>query len=260
MPNIKSIPEVLYQPNQPYHYYYDNLPLKNILTRIDLVNVQVDHNSDLLRGCSGSTGSLSNRLDSSLNEDGSIKTESIDSALHSIESHTDSAEYVRMKVSERAKLNLISSGANNFSVQIEDNEGSYSIPSEDIDVLKIKNSSTVHFDFQTPNTLTAHTVYPPEFAHKHNYDLTPAYDNPSEPSYKSFKTTSLNTPFVEGSLRVYVNGMRITESPINVPSSDYSSSNPTFIEIQSHTEGTFVLNRSLTNEDVIRIDFDESFE
>ena len=264
MPNINSIPEVLYQPNQPYHYYYDNLPLKNILTRVDLINIQVDYNTDLIRGCSGTAGSLSNRLDHSLNQDGSLKTTSVDEVGHNIANHTDGIDengesYVRMKESERAKLNEISSSANNFSIQIEDLEGNYKLPTESNDVLRIVNSSTIQFDFQAPNVLTAHSVYPPEFAHKHNYDLSPAYDNPSAPSYQSFKTTALETPFVEGSLKVYVNGIRITNSAVAVPNSDATTWTSTFVETQDHQAGTFQLNRALSNTDVVRIDFDESY-
>jgi hypothetical protein len=265
MPNINSIPEVLYLPNQPYHYYYDNLPLKNILTRIGLVNIQVDYNTDVLRGSAGSAGSLNNRLDASLEQDGSIKTSSVDSALHNIAYHSDGfdsngTEYVRMKKEERNKLESISSEANNLSIEINDGSNLFTIPTESNETLKIRNSSTIEFNFQAPNILTAHSVYPPEFAHKHNYNITPAFDIPDGPTYRFFKTSAINTPFIEGTLKVYINGIRITNVPINVPNSDASSWSPTFIETQDHLNGTFDLNRSISDQDIIRIDFDQSFE
>lgn len=260
MPNINSIPEVLYLPNQPYHYYYDNLPLKNILTRIGLVNIQVDYNTDVLRGSAGSTGSLNNRLDQSLEADGSLKKSAVDSVMHSIANHEDGDGYVKMTTSERSKLEGISSGANNFNIEIEDSGEFFTIPTESNETLKLRNSSTIEFNFQSPNIVTAHSVYPPEFAHKHNYDIVPAFDIPSGPTYKLFKTSALNTPFIEGSLKVYVNGIKLTNVPIYVPNSDASSWNPIFIESQNHLTGDFSLSVALSSEDVIRIDFDESFE
>jgi hypothetical protein len=89
MPNINSIMPVLHDGNQPYHVHYDNLPLKNILTRIDLVNAQVDINSQILRGSSGSSGSLNNRLAVSLENNGKLKSSSVDQSLHNIGAHLD---------------------------------------------------------------------------------------------------------------------------------------------------------------------------
>jgi hypothetical protein len=270
MPQINSIPEVLYQPNQPYHYIYDNLPLKNILTRISLVNVQVDTNSDVLRGASGSAGSLNNRLDASLNEDGSLKSAAIDDASHNIGYHTDGegpdgVDYVRMTASERNKLTAIADGANNFSIEIEDavpTIGNFvTIPYDSNETLRLRNSATIFFDFTAPNILRAHTIFPPDAVHRHHYDLAPAYDVPSAPTYKVFRTTAINTPYEPGSLRVYVNGIKLTNVGVKVL--DYSSSTAswisTFISDEDPENGTFELNRALTSSDVIRIDFDEVF-
>lgn len=270
MPQINSIPEVLYQPNQPYHYLYDNLPLRNILTRIGLVNIQVDINSDVLRGASGSAGSLDNRLAVSLEQDGNLKASAVDDANHNIAFHSDGfddngIEYVRMKKEERSKLGLIAEGANKFSIEIEDIHptiGEFvTIPYEDTEVLRLRNSTTIFFDFTAPNILRAHSVFPPDMAHRHHYDLTPAYDIPSGPSYKLFKTTALSTPYEPGSLRVYVNGIKLTNAPVKVL--NYSSASVSWVEnyilSQDPENGEFELNRSLTINDVIRIDFDELF-
>jgi len=273
MPNISSIPEVLYQPNQPYHYHYDNLPLKNILTRIGLVNIQVDTNSDILRGASGSAGSLNNRLDVSLKDNGKLKSEAVDESLHNIGYHSDgmgpdNVEYVRMTQEERNKLILVDSNANNLSLEIEDAFPTVGNFVElETGVVRLMNSSTIFFDFQSPNIVKLHSIFPPDTAHRHHYDRTPAYDNPSSPSYRHFKTTAINTSFEEDSLRVYVNGVKLTTSVgIKVPTSSTSSSSTsdiswvsTYIETQSHTSGTFSLNRALSTSDVIRIDFDEIF-
>jgi hypothetical protein len=270
MPNINSIPEVLYQPNQPYHHFYDNLPLRNILQRIGLVNIQVDIDADILRGASGSAGNLNNRLNASMEESGNLKSSALDEAKHGIAYHVDGpdqngVEYVRMKKEERSKLNLVADEANRFLVEIEDAYPTIgdlvTIPSENTDTLKLKNSSTIFFDFTAPNVLKAHTIFPPDAVHRHHYNLTPAYDVPNNPSFKNYRTTSLNTSYEPGTLRVYVNGFKLTNSPIKVL--DYSSETllwtDTYILSENSNNGEFELNRSLTINDVIRIDFDEIF-
>jgi hypothetical protein len=274
MPQINSIPEVTYQPDQPYHYLYDNLPLKNILTRIGLVNIQVDTNTDILRGAGGSAGSLSNRLGTSLEDSGALKAAAVDESLHNIGHHSDGmgpdgVEYVRMTSDERNKLLGVSSGANSLQIEIEDTLPTIgSFVNIENGILKIRNSPTIFFDFEAPDILKAHSIFPPDAAHRHHYDLVPAYDIPSNPSFQNFKTTSFNTPFEEGSLRVYVNGIRLakpSEGALNysVDVPDYGDPNgpwiPTHIESQDHSAGTFSLNRALTIDDVIRIDFDETF-
>ena len=265
MPNINSIPEVLYEPNQPYHYYYDNLPLRNILTRIGLVNIQVETNADMLRGAAGSAGSLNARLGASLEADGTIKNEAIDSSLHGIGHHKDGdgpdgVAYVRMTADERAKLALIQSESNRLIVEVEDQFptiGSYVTFLDG--VLRLGNSSTIFFDFEAPNVVKAHSAFPPDVAHRHNYDKTPVHANLSSPNYRNYKTTSVSTPYMDGSLRVYVNGVKLSKSAVPVPNLTGSSFTATYIESESNLQGDFTLNRSISSSDVIRIDFDQAF-
>jgi hypothetical protein len=272
MPNINSIPEVLYEPNQPYHYIYDNLPLRNILTRIGLVNIQVDTNSDIIRGAAGTAGTIDARLNISLEPNGSLKTSAVDSSEHGIGHHSDGegpdgVHYVRMTADERAKLGLVQPEANKIVFEVEDSMptvGDAVVISEG--AVRLKGSSTIFFDFESPNVIRAHSAFPPDAAHRHHYGLKPADSNPSEPDYKNFKTTSIATPYEEGSLRVYVNGVRLCSVAVPVPSQSTSSSSssglslvPTYIQSEDHQGGTFVLNRSLNIADVVRIDFDETF-
>ena len=263
MPQISSIPEVLYEPSYPYHYSYDNLPLKNILARINMVNIQVDTNTDIIRGSAGTAGSLNSRLDVSLNNDGTLKTSAIDVAMHSIASHEDTEEYVRMTVEERAKLDSITSDANKFYIEVEDAIPTVGtnviVPNSNNGTLRLLNSSTIFFEFTCPNILKAHSVFPPGVAHVHHYDLSPAYDNPSGPSFQHYKTTSLNTPFQEGTLRVYLNGTRL--SSVNIKAYDAATDSwiNSKISSQSPEDGTFSLNRAISIDDVLRIDFDEAF-
>jgi hypothetical protein len=266
MPEINKIPEVLYEANQPYHFYYDNLPLKNILQRIALVNAQVDINSDILRGASGSVGSLSNRLDISINDDGSLKDEAIDEAEHNIASHKDGSkdgvDYVVMKKSERDKLGLIQSEANKLEIQVTDelyDDISLGTVTLSAGVVKFQSTDSIIFDFEAPNIIKAHSVFPPEAAHKHHYNLKPANENSTEPDYKNYSTTSINTPFMEGTLRVYINGIRISEQETLVPShNNFTELTLTKISSLNPASGSFSLNRSLTENDLILIDFDES--
>lgn len=265
MPNINSIPEVLYEPNQPYHYHYDNLPLRNILTRIGLVNIQVDTNTDIIRGAAGTAGTIDARLNVSMESNGSIKLSALDSVRHGIGHHTDGegpdgVAYVRMTADERAKLALVQSEANRIVFEVEDHSptvGSSVTISEG--TVKFKGSSTVFFDFEAPNVVKIHSAFPPDTAHRHHYGLQPANQNASSPDYKNFMTTAVSTSYEEGSLRVYVNGVRLYSTSVPVPNQSGSAFTATYIAAQSHTEGSFSLNRSLSASDVIRIDFDETF-
>ncbi len=267
MPNINKITEVLYDGNQPYHVHYDNLPLKNILTRIDLVNAQVDINSEILRGSCGSVGTLSNRLSVALEEDGKLKSSSIDQSLHNIGAHQDGeydgVEYVRMTQAERDKLELIQPESNKIEIEVED-----TITSETTEYLtfingliKLKSSDSIGLEFTAPDTISFHSIYSPETAHIHNYQIIPAHQMPGTPDYRNYKTTSINTPFKEGTLRVYVNGFRISTSATKI----FIGSDPTdlgnwqevYVETQNNSTGVFSLNTSITSTDVILIDFDQ---
>lgn len=259
MPQINLIPEVLYEPNQPYHYIYDNIPLKNILARISLVNIQTDRNAEMLLGTAGSVGSLSNRLDVSLNDDGSLKTSSVDDCLHSIAHHEDGekdgVEYVRMTGEERSKLSLIGSEANLLTIQVDD-EGVVSSGN-----VELRSSSTIFFDLTAPNVVRAHSAFPPDVAHRHVYSLVPADHTPAPgaPDRKSFLTTALATPYVEGSLRVYINGTRIgdgTYVPIFSGSSTPSSWMLFSVSSEDHEMGSFELNSAVPLGNDIWIDFD----
>lgn len=281
MPEINKITEVLHDGNQPYHVHYDNLPLKNILTRIDLVNAQVDINSDILRGCSGSVGSLSNRLDVSINDNGKLKSSEVDNSLHNIAYHEDGektinndeidyfdglgysitnpASFVRMIKEERNKLALIESEANKLYFEIQD-----SLTETDVEIssgsVRFEPTSSIIFEVEAPNIVKIHSAFPADAAHRHHYNLTPEHTIPSGPDYQNYKTTALNTPFLEGTLRVYVNGFRIGVDSIKVPDADGSNWTVTYISSQDETDGSFSLNRALSEDDVIKIDFDEIFE
>jgi hypothetical protein len=261
MPNINSIPEVLYEPNQPYHYLYDNLPLRNILTRIGLVNIQVDANADIVRGAAGTAGTIDARLNASLEGDGSLKPAAVDGAIHGIGHHADGdgpdgVAYVRMTADERAKLGLVQSEANRLVVEVED---SYPTVGDTVTLsegtVRLRGSSSIFLDFEAPDVVRFHSAFPPDTAHRHHYGLVPVHSS----DYTNFSVTTLGTPYMEGTLRVYVNGVRLYSDPVPVPNSDASAFVPTSVASENAMEGTFSLNRALSEDDVVRVDFNESF-
>ena len=248
MPNINLIPEVLYQAMMPYHVDYDNLPLRTILEREEIINDAVDINSQMMREAIGTQGTLSNRLRKSLNDDGTLKSSAIDSALHSVEDHTDNTTYVRMLGTERDKLALIADEASALSLKIR-------TVSTDIlfvdEIVEIEPTDTITWEVVAPNKLKAHMAFPSAAVHRHYYNLTPVSTD-----YKNYKTTSLSTVFTADSLVVFINGVRIySNDSVYVPDSLVHTWALTYFT-PSPTAGTFVLNRTITSDDVIRIDFD----
>ena len=143
MPNIESVQEVLYKALYPYHWIYDNLPLENILQRINMVNNSTDKNTDAIFDARGDAPTLAARLNQSLDSTGELKTVAIDESLHSIASHVDDSlnvtneerdqlindtgiitltntiDFVRMLSSERDKLSTVASNATAFKMQVE---------------------------------------------------------------------------------------------------------------------------------------------
>ena len=49
MPDLNQLPVPEYQPGQPYHWSYDNLPLKTLAERDEIINFEVDNHGNILR-------------------------------------------------------------------------------------------------------------------------------------------------------------------------------------------------------------------
>jgi hypothetical protein len=93
---------------------------------------------------------------------------------------------------------------------------------------------------------------PLEFAHRHYYDLEPITTD-----YVNYKVTPVNTPYIEDSLRVYINGIKLTTNtevyvPGNLMTEEWTLNSFT----PDHEAGTFELYAAITGDDIIRIDFD----
>jgi len=206
----------------------------------------------------GTQGSIDNRLNQSIEADGSLKVAAIDEALHSIESHTDTDDYVRMRRAESDKLALMADGATNFyaEVELDDEE----IVALDSGAMRLTPSSTITWEVVEPNKVRAHIGFPLETAHRHYYDQAPVHVNEVSPDFRNYLVNTVTTPFVEGSLRVYVNGMRLSaESQIYIAGHLITDPWTQMTYTEDAANGAFTLSVALSEEDVIRIDYDISF-
>ena len=235
MPRIELIDVPLFQPEDPYHYEFDNLPLKALKTRQELINM-----------------ALANRLNQSIDADGNLKASAIDEALHSIEEHEDTDDYVRMTSDERTKLENIASDATSLTLTYDDTEF-------DSGTVVLADSSSITIEHVAPNIIKWNLAFDTASAHQHYYGLTPV-DATSTADYTNYKVNTSSTEYIDGSLKVYVNGVRIYEdAEIYVPG--VLVDDPwTLLKFTSNAEaGTFALSSPLTEDDIIRIDFDVSF-
>lgn len=214
MPQIDLIPVRFYQPTDPYNHIIDNQPLSDIETQIELINFQVDLDANTLREAIGSQGTLANRLAQSINDDGSLKTVAIDNALHSIAAHLDEGGFVRMTLGERAKLSNIDDGSTDVSLRFNTISGIVAFTDGIVD---FQPSDTISWRFQS-GSLFADSTLPVAVRHIHHYGITAIPQNLLTPDFTNYKTTSVATPYQTGSLRVYVNGIRLSENFLtNVP-------------------------------------------
>lgn len=206
----------------------------------------------------GTQGSLANRLNQSINPDGTIKTTAIDTALHSIEEHQDSEDYVRMSKSQSDKLDLIASEATDLTLLVN-SDGSNMIPL-DSGTVQLEPSSTVTPHIDAPNILRFNLAFPVSAAHRHFYGVTPVHVDLIDPDYINYKVNSVATPFIEDSLRITINGIRIfTDNEVYVPGALITDPWTLLSFTPDYENGTFALSAAITEDDVIRVDFDISF-
>ena len=281
MPDLSQIPVPLYTADQPYHWEYDNLPLQALSDRDAMINNQVDILSALILDSSGTQGTLSNRLAQSLDVNGNLIPAAIDEALHNIGKHTDGTvtvggtelsgyvelgfpdltnpvQFVRMLKSERDKLATVSTNATNLVLNVETISN---IVAFDAGTIELAQSTSIHWEVTAPNIITPVLAVSTDFAHRHYYDMTPVMTPTADTipvNYKLFKVTSMATPYIQGSLRVFVNGVRLS-SQFSV----YYPSNPVSTwTLNTYTEnyasGLFTLATPILETDIIQIDFDVS--
>lgn len=281
MPQIELVPVELYQPNQPYNHDQDNIPIQGLIDRILLVNSQVDIDADVLRTAVGSVGSLAARLAASLNDDGSLKTAAVDAAEHNIAHHIDGSitisgvpySYVRMTAEERAKLSLVSDDATDFTLKVEI-EGTTpsnisNLSTIDIDEVVfqggqvvLRGSDAIKWRLDDDGALLADTTFPAAARHRHYYDVTPTHQNTLSPDYQSYKVIYA---YKEGTMRVFVNGVRLSQSSEVMVPTTFGDEGPTWVPLKFTedtatggvvTSGKFVLSDNITSSEDIRVDYD----
>lgn len=258
MPRIELIPEVYYQPNDPIHWEYDNLPLKNIIRRQNLINLSLDDVLEQMRDAIGTQGSVANRLNQSINEDGSLKTSAIDDALHSIEEHADTTNYVKMTKAQSDKLDLVTDEATDVVFHVN-SDGTNLVTFETGTVL-LEASDSITPTVEAPNKVKLNMAFPTAAAHQHYYGLEPVHDNLVTPDYTNYKVNAGASPYIEDSLRVFVNGVRIFETDeVYVPGTLINDPWTLLAFTPAHASGTFALTSAITADDIIRIDFDISY-
>lgn len=279
MPNLNSVPVPQYQADQPYHFSYDNLPLKALERRDEVINNVVDIHSEILKDGAGTQGTLANRLNQSLDEDGNLLPVAVDQALHNIAEHSDGSKnvdagelstysvlgyttvanpvsFVRMLDLERNKLALIADEATDVTISVETissvilvDEGNFKLAeSSDIEWQVIPDGPGYKYSPVLKMSTT--------FAHQHFYQIAPTLTAP----------LTYETPvgYTADSLRVYINGVRLTTSSTETVS--YPSTNVTFGDIYvanyytetDPTNGEFTIDVALNVGDILRVDFDQS--
>lgn len=273
MPDLSKYPVPMYEAGQPYHWNYDNIPITNLSKRDEVINDELEIHADILISAAGSLGTLDARLDQSIEENGNLKESAINETLHNIAEHSDGnktvdnldyynntlgytvdnpVEFVRMLNAERAKLALIANEAKNIYFQIE-------TPSETVEIdsgiIKLTPSNYIQWSITPGNP----NIVKPIAVNPRYYDITPVPANINDPDYINYKVTSIGTAFIENSLRIYINGIRITTDveiyvPGKLPTDDWKLNKFT----PNATNGTFELLNAITEDDVIRIDFEIS--
>ena len=273
MPDLNSLPVPQYSGDQPYHWEYDNLPLKTLADRDDLINGVVDTHSEILRNCAGTSGTLANRINQSLEQNGDLKTSAVDDALHNIAEHTDGNKtvsgselaaynalgyigvvnpvpFVRMIEAERDKLALVADNATDIVVNVVTPSTTYTF-GDGLATLNLIESDSIGWTFIGPDSVKPEIKFSLAFAHRHYYDLEPVTLD-----YQNFSVNISATPFMEDTLRVYINGVRLSSAySVYVPNSDVTSWTANMFT-PNHLAGTFALDVAITSSDVIRIDFD----
>ena len=203
MANLNLIPIRYYDPGEIYHYKIDNRPLEDLAAQVTAVNSDVELIVNALADSSGDLSSLSSFLNVAHNPDGSLKVSAIDdinssaynSEKTSIEDHVDTDDYVRMTAIERSKLNGIVTAANSFLLQVnEESAISGTVSFEDSSSVEVTKSD---------NTVTFKTTLSHDSLHAHYYDEIPT---PAPDGLNAI--FSVATAYIEGSLRVYLNGIR----------------------------------------------------
>ena len=275
MADLSSIPVPLFTGDEPYHYTYDNLPIDALIQRDQLINSEVETNSAILAAAGGDYD-LATRLNQSLDNVGVLKSLAVDVSLHNIGHHTDGSysvssaflttlqnyypdavitnpvPFVRMLEIERVKLSTVDDNANFFGIQFNLPTGTVTYNQN---YLKINNSSTIRWYTQDGQNVRAEVSTGLTNPHRHFDNVAPTHKN-LIPNYKDYIING-GAAYSSGTLKVYINGVRIFSSnyPVNVPQADPSKTWKSNYFVESEDRLGFSLFQSITEYDIIMVDF-----
>jgi len=211
----------LYQPNDPYHFDFDNKPIKTLAIRDQILSNQINILTQIIRESAGDLGSLTSRLDQSIERDGNLKTDAVDQANHNIAHHSDGTrlitqqeideyislgyilsttpEFVVMLRAERDKLSQISSDANNITFKFPG-----MVNPVDGGLVEFQDSYGIYWEVSNPNdeNLVVKPILNNATDHKHFYEVSPILVG------GEYQISGVQR-FKKDTLRVYVNGVRI---------------------------------------------------
>jgi len=258
MPVLPPIRE--YQPEDQYNHIVDNIPINDIKDVTTVINGTVENIRYDLVDSAGSHATLAQRIMQSLNDDGSLKTNAVDSTLHSIAAHTDDAGYVRMTDTERAKLAAIAASATNIAISVETPSTTVAYTTG---VVNLKQSDSVTWRIDNQDVY-ADVDFPLTVRHRHYYDITPDQVTPFTPDYINYYANTGHTAYRAGTLRVYINGVRVPAAGGKVPihSTEVVWTTIGFTEDTAVGDdvpsGKFALTVAITSSEKISVDFDTS--
>jgi hypothetical protein len=163
-----------------------------------------------------------------------------------------------MTAAQSAKIDLIDDQATSIYFKINPGD-------DEIEFLhgavQLVPSNTVTFSVDVDQQLSFETAFPVEAAHQHFYEATPVPTDLVTPDYINYLVDPYGTAFIEGSLRVYVNGVRINQTTaVYVPGYLISDSWTLLSYTATPTSGSFVLSAAISEDDVVVIDYDISLE
>jgi hypothetical protein len=284
MPNINSINIPSYQPNQPYFWTYDNLPIDAIKQRENLINSAVDNNSYELRNAAGDAGTVGVRLAQSMDATGHLLEDAVNGVNHRISSHRDDSanvdantlsgyqilfstltnpvSFVKMLEVERSKLSTVSENANFLQLNIQTASNVAQLTDTQVlfqpsDTISWKLLGNPGVDDQV--YLSAEVSSGLSNPHKHYYQMTPikALVSSTSPNYN--KVYTIGMTFMSESLKVYINGIRLfSDAVVFYPT---RSSTPEFKQnsfTPNLNNNGFSLLNAISSDDIIRVDFDVS--
>lgn len=275
---INGVP--LYKPSDPYHYDFDNKPIKTLVERDNLILGVVNVLKSIIERAGGDLGSLPMRLEQSIDPEGNIKPQAVDEVGHNIASHvdgriqisqqevdyytslgyavTDNPKFVRYLEEERAKLSLISDEANHLFVSVSEEDSSKKVI--DNGEINFQSSDTIGVLIDDNNVIKFNSKFPISVAHQHYYQVEPYTEDNINYSISGIPL------FREGSLRVYINGFRIEECSQDCENKSfgYYPSFTSSTEVQwknihyteNFSSASFSLSIAINENDKILVDYD----